>query len=253
MGKLIRLFRLTVSFFISRCILKTILRKIDSCYPVRLRKINALDGSIKLADSFYLSELLAAYRPMTVLEVGSFLGFSTRIMLETSKKWGAKITSVDPNVRHRIFDNPRSIMEKLNVGYLPHRLEIITGFLGPYNDGIYYDYEHYEPKREREYANSYVKSLPVIDRGWNRKFDFIFIDGDHSYSSVIKNFEICLDLLNRGGIIAFHDAVSWSDVNRALNDLEEKYAGKAHVKIFGAKRRYPFIKIDGIGFFQFIK
>ena len=40
-----------------------------------------------------------------------------------------------------------------------------------------------------------------------RKLDFIFIDGDHTYEGVRKDFEMYGKLLNPNGIIAFHDIV----------------------------------------------
>lgn len=43
--------------------------------------------------------------------------------------------------------------------------------------------------------------LPTL----KREFDFIFIDGDHSYEAVKKDFEMALDLCVVGGRIVFHD------------------------------------------------
>lgn len=40
-----------------------------------------------------------------------------------------------------------------------------------------------------------------------KKFDFIFIDGDHTYDGVKKDCEMFKDLLSKNGIIAFHDIV----------------------------------------------
>ena len=39
----------------------------------------------------------------------------------------------------------------------------------------------------------------------NRQIDFLFIDGDHSYEGVKKDFETYSPLVRKGGIIAFHD------------------------------------------------
>jgi len=39
----------------------------------------------------------------------------------------------------------------------------------------------------------------------NRKVDFLFIDGDHSYEGVKQDFENYLDFLNDPGLVAFHD------------------------------------------------
>jgi predicted O-methyltransferase YrrM len=38
-----------------------------------------------------------------------------------------------------------------------------------------------------------------------KKIDFMFIDGDHTYEGVKKDFEMYYPLLKKGGIVAFHD------------------------------------------------
>jgi predicted O-methyltransferase YrrM len=38
-----------------------------------------------------------------------------------------------------------------------------------------------------------------------RPVDFLFIDGDHTYEGVRKDFEMYSSLVRKGGIIAFHD------------------------------------------------
>lgn len=40
-----------------------------------------------------------------------------------------------------------------------------------------------------------------------RKIDFLFIDGDHTYEGVKKDFAMYSPLVREGGIIAFHDIV----------------------------------------------
>lgn len=44
-------------------------------------------------------------------------------------------------------------------------------------------------------------------REWFGYFDFLFIDGDHSYEGVKMDYEIYSPLVVNGGIIAFHDIV----------------------------------------------
>jgi predicted O-methyltransferase YrrM len=39
------------------------------------------------------------------------------------------------------------------------------------------------------------------------KVDLLFIDGDHTYEGVKKDFEMYSPLVRKGGIIAFHDIV----------------------------------------------
>jgi len=40
-----------------------------------------------------------------------------------------------------------------------------------------------------------------------RKLDFLFIDGDHSYHGVARDFQLYSPLVRNGGLIAFHDIV----------------------------------------------
>jgi cephalosporin hydroxylase len=47
----------------------------------------------------------------------------------------------------------------------------------------------------------------------HRKVDFLFIDGDHSYEGVKKDFQMYGPLVRKGGIIAFHDIVPGAEEN----------------------------------------
>ena len=63
----------------------------------------------------------------------------------------------------------------------------------------------------------------------NRKqIDFLFIDGDHRYNGVKKDFEMYHPLVNENGIIAFHDIViHYQDktvgVFKFWNEIKKKY------------------------------
>jgi predicted O-methyltransferase YrrM len=63
--------------------------------------------------------------------------------------------------------------------------------------------------------------------------DFLFIDGDHSYHGVRRDYELYSPLVKPGGIIAFHDIVPaapdrvgevprfWAELRRAYSDSVE--------------------------------
>jgi cephalosporin hydroxylase len=84
-----------------------------------------------------------------------------------------------------------------------------------------------------------------------RKVDFLFIDGDHSYEGVKKDFEMYSPLVRKGGIIAFHDIIpdyytrygiktssSAGEVYKFWNEIKEKYE---HLEIVKDKNQ------DGYG------
>lgn len=45
-----------------------------------------------------------------------------------------------------------------------------------------------------------------VAKNWQYPFDFIWIDGDHTYEAVRQDYEDWLPLITQGGIIAFHDS-----------------------------------------------
>ena len=66
----------------------------------------------------------------------------------------------------------------------------------------------------------------------DRLVDFLFIDGDHTYEGVKKDFEMYSPLVRRGGIIAFHDIVPHDRVHdphgavgvpRFWNEIKHSY------------------------------
>ena len=54
----------------------------------------------------------------------------------------------------------------------------------------------------------------------DNSYDFIYIDADHKYESVIKDVELYLPKLKKGGIIGGHDYCPyiWPDVVRAVDE-----------------------------------
>ena len=65
-----------------------------------------------------------------------------------------------------------------------------------------------------------------------KELDFLFIDGDHTYEGVRKDFEMYGKLVVKGGVIAFHDIVPgppesvggvpkfWNEIKHSFNYVE---------------------------------
>jgi predicted O-methyltransferase YrrM len=217
---------------------------------------NALGGSLKFADAYVLWHYMQRHKPKQVLEVGSFLGFSCRWLLECGKDWGVGVTAVDPNIRHRIFNTPKSLLCEFNAAFLDRQLEVVTAFLGEFGQCVDWHYEQ-EIRNDPMFRDRLLDARPVIGPDWGRTFDFIFIDGDHEYDSARNNFEICRRLLRPGGVIALHDAVTWPGVRRFMEELQDRYGDTAQVETIVAKYVFdhPVVAaecvrdIDGIGIF----
>jgi len=228
----------------------------------------ACAGSIKYFDAFVLKQLLQRYKPSTILEVGSFLGFSSRWLLESSSPWNAKVTAVDPNIPHRIFQEPMVIAKKFNAKFVGNgRLEIVEAFFGKLIMSPYY-YRVYAVAKlayTQSAMDNILNSKPIFDEKSGRKFDFIFIDGNHAYENVKSNFQTALKLLNNNGHIVFHDAWSFPDVKKILEEINVLYGEKAKVRIHyhwirnnvfrEVSRHFRFLRFlnsDGIGEFYLV-
>jgi predicted O-methyltransferase YrrM len=68
-----------------------------------------------------------------------------------------------------------------------------------------------------------IASTPIVANQINDSFDMIFLDGDHTYEVVKEDLKASLKLLNPGGVIVFHDAISWSGVARLMREQKANY------------------------------
>lgn len=73
------------------------------------------------------------------------------------------------------------------------------------------------------------------------KIDFLFIDGDHSYKGVKRDFEMYIQLVNSKGLIAFHDIISntkndYSDptiqVDKFWQEIKDRYSHQEFVESY---------------------
>lgn len=66
----------------------------------------------------------------------------------------------------------------------------------------------------------------------HRRVDMLFIDADHTYEGVSKDFEIYSPLVRRGGIVAFHDIVDDTcEVPQFWKQVKKLYAHREFVNI----------------------
>ena len=68
-----------------------------------------------------------------------------------------------------------------------------------------------------------------------KEIDFLFIDGDHTYEGVKKDFEMYSSLVKNGGVIAFHDIVPGpkegvGGVPEFWQGIKDRYEAKEIVK-----------------------
>jgi hypothetical protein len=147
-------------------------------------------------DTCVLLHLVRARAPATFLEIGTHLGYTTRILAE--KFPAMRITTVDPGDRvpadHRPPNQHGEYLPQDQIGMLVAGAPNVTVVR----------------KTFAQYC--------AEDRAGQR-FDFIFVDGDHRYDAVLEDSRLALDCVRPGGVVAWHDYNNVQDVNRALSQL----------------------------------
>lgn len=145
-----------------------------------------------------------------IVEFGSHCGRSTRALADNAPET-CRIIAVDPwtgeyfgdnNAQVNILGGSRFVDFQANL-----RDYILNGKVLP------------------------VKKLSHDFELVSEKADFVFIDGDHRYASVVKDIENGLSMLKPGGILSGHDYnyEGWPEVTRAV---DEKF-GKENVNSVG--------------------
>lgn len=76
----------------------------------------------------------------------------------------------------------------------------------------------------------------------NTKFDFIHIDGDHTYEGCLNDLEKTKELLNKDGVILIHD-YDFPNVKKAIDDFIDKYNIRWKFQLTGKEFRHGGVMI----------
>ena len=124
-----------------------------------------------------LAELVFAEQPRRVLEIGTGNG-GTLFALAWAAAPGARILSIDLTL------------------YPTERRSLYRRFVAGRRVDAWAADSHLEQTRDR-----------VVEHFGHEPLDLLFIDGDHTYDSVRRDYELYAPLVGEGGIVAFHDIV----------------------------------------------
>ncbi|MFX1277742.1 MAG: class I SAM-dependent methyltransferase [Promethearchaeota archaeon] len=171
-----------------------------------------------LQSEYELSEfikIIAKIRPKTVIEIGTFEGGTTFVFSRFSKNNAHIIT----------IDLPTGGGGIMRGGYSRLKIPFFKLFAS----------KNQKITLIRKDSHQYSTYAKVKKKLKNEKADILFIDGDHSYEGVKKDFEMYSPLVKKNGIIAFHDIVKTNpklfplvklgflNVNKFWNEIKENY------------------------------
>ena len=151
-----------------------------------------------------LLRLLSALRPAMVLEIGTAGGGSLYLFSKVASP-DAVIISIDlPN-------------GPFGGGYPPWKIPFYKSFV--------HGTQVIHLVRDDSHLSSTLTRIRSILGG--ELLDFLYIDGDHAYEGVKKDFEMYSPLVREGGMVAFHDIACTGSyfvgVHRFWTELKQRF------------------------------
>ena len=109
-----------------------------------------------------------------------------------------------------------------NVGF--HKAISFDDLMHPYSVHQGGNSWHFAEKLTRYVGDSNRPEAAELLKRWSngRSIDCAFIDGDHSVSGVLKDFQMLKPHLTKRSLLIFHDTHSIPDIRQATNTLIEK-------------------------------
>jgi SAM-dependent methyltransferase len=161
--------------------------------PVVLRQLPAGPWSSPVADIVTLAKIALCVAPQRVLEVGSYRGYTTRLLAEHTPD-SCRIVAFDRDPRH----------------------------------GEAYKGTDVERKIERRVGTVSREAFAMEAPG---SFDLIFLDADHVFEAVQHDTSVLLPLVAPNGIFIWHDYANWGKFSRknGVPETLHELAGKLPV------------------------
>jgi predicted O-methyltransferase YrrM len=158
---------------------------------INIDKALQIEGMMDLAELEWLA--IEAMKHRRIVELGSYLGRSTRALADNTK---GRVMAIDD------WLGPRDVLISNS-----DRLLIIDKFKQNIKDLL-----------QNNKVTIHRQDFRFLSKiKFNKPPDMIFIDGDHSYESVIRDIEWAVSSMKDGGLLCGHD-IDMPKVKRAIYD-----------------------------------
>ena len=165
-----------------------------------------VEGNVSGFEIACLCALIRNVQPAVVLEIGTFNG-NTTLQLAANTPRATRIYTLD--LPWDASALPESATG--DIAFIQSEKRKALRFAGT----------EQESKIKRLYGDSLSVNFSELLEGG--KADFIFVDAGHSYECVKNDSEKSFSVLNKGGVIIWHDyGASWPSVYKYLNQLSKR-------------------------------
>lgn len=150
-----------------------------------MRKILSVEGSVSREEAQLLFELAKKVSGGCIVEVGSYRGRTT-VALALGSQYGRNVPvyAIEP---HEVFTG------------------VLGGKFGPRDRTEFF--KNIIRTRCTETVRLINTSTEVVSKGWDKPIGLLWIDGDHRYEAVKRDFECWEQYLLTKGLVAFHDSL----------------------------------------------
>lgn len=190
-------------------------RKVD----IRLTVSRDEEGILPYDQAIALASILVAERPASVLEIGTFMGATTRLMAENLPD--ATIHTVDLPLDFKLDAPPREGMPKDDFQLITRRVVGREFFGQPCAARIR---QHHADTAEWDFS----AAAPA---------NFFFIDGSHTYEYCKNDSEKCFALCGGKGVFLWHDC-DWNHPGVVRCLMEWRALGRDVRRIEGTPLAY---------------
>lgn len=167
----------------------------------KLRKISeiAANSAIRHKYGRLLSQLIRYYNPNVILEIGTSLGVSTAYISK----------DMSNNAILYTIEGDKNLCSIANQNF-----------------------KNFQNKQIKFINANFDTAIPTLLLDIESELDFVFFDGNHTYSATIRYFEQCLNKINNNSIFVFDD-IHWSeDMEKAWKYINNHPQTKVCVDLF---------------------
>lgn len=158
--------------------------------PPDFASVMAVEGLMRRNEVYCLYTLAKeAAKDGVIVEIGSYRGLSTVALAKgTSKGSRLPVYSIDP---HEDIEPDGGERDGLRYGSKDHVAFLKNVFFA----GV------------AEIVRPIQLLSWEVAAGWNKPISLLWIDGNHQYEAVSKDFALWERFISRGGYVAFHDSI----------------------------------------------
>lgn len=161
--------------------------------------IDKIEGWIGKREARYLYRLARENaKKGVIVEIGSWKGKTTTLLAKASQDVGGnEVYAIDPH-------QGGPDQEKIGYGNINTEAEFRKNI---HEAGV------------ADLVIPMVMASEEATQGWKKPIGLLWIDGDHSYEAVKKDFLLWVRHLSATGVVALHDTYSWEGPRRVVEEM----------------------------------